>query len=123
MIHTYKTERRIFWIGGCLIGIGSIGIGLAFGLRHGASFLTGGVLSAVNMAVLRNIVDSALRRSKISKTRIVAGFFLRLILILLCLYAIIRFLFWGIIAATAGFAAFNCSIFIEGLLEAFKRPG
>jgi hypothetical protein len=32
----------------------------------------------------------------------------------------IRFLFLGIIAAVAGFALFNCSIFVEGIREALK---
>jgi hypothetical protein len=41
-------------------------------------------------------------------------------LIPLCLYAIIRLFFFGIIAAIAGFAVFSSCILIEGLLEAFK---
>jgi hypothetical protein len=32
----------------------------------------------------------------------------------------IRFLFLSIPAAVAGFALFNCSIFVEGILEALK---
>jgi len=31
----------------------------------------------------------------------------------------IRFLFVDVIAAVAGFAVFICSVFIEGILEAF----
>ena len=61
-----------------------------------------------------------LNDQKSSKRRILAGYFLRLLLIPLCLYAMIRFLFLGVLAAVAGFAVFNCSIFVEGVLEAFK---
>jgi hypothetical protein len=121
MIRTDNIEFRIFWVGGCLVGIGAILTGLIFGFRQGASFLAGGLLAAANLAMLRHTVNSALlRRSGKSSFRIVAGHILRLVLIPLCLYAMMRFLFFGIIAATAGFAAFSCSIFLEGIFEAFK---
>lgn len=56
---------------------------------------------------------------KRSKIQVLAGFFLRLLLIPLCLYVMIRFLFLDILAAVAGFAVFVCSVFVEGVLEAF----
>jgi len=100
---------------------GSILAWLIFGARDGVSFCAGGLLAAVSMAWLRHtvsvIVFADRRRSA---TRVVGGFVLRLLLIPLCLYVMIRFLFMGIIAAVAGFAVFNCSIFVEGLREAFK---
>jgi hypothetical protein len=92
-----------------------------FGVRLGASFLMGGVLAGVSMAWLRHTVNSMVfhdRRRSI--TRVIGGFILRLMLIPLCLYAMIRFLYVGIIAAVGGFAVFNCSIFVEGLHEALK---
>lgn len=107
-------------MGACLVGIGSILTSLAFGFRYGASFLAGGMLAAVNMAMLRSTINYALRRSRISKFRITAGYIVRLLLIPLCLYAIMRLFFFGIIAATAGFATFSCGIFVEGVFEAFK---
>jgi hypothetical protein len=51
--------------------------------------------------------------------RVLAGFICRLLLIPLCLYAMMRFLFLDVIAAVAGFALFVCSVFVEGILEAF----
>ncbi len=107
-------------IGASLVGLGSILTILAFGLRYGVSFLAGGLLAAINLSMLRSTINYALRRSRISKIRITAGYILRLLLIPLCLYAIMRLFFFGIIAATAGFAVFSCGIFIEGVFEAFK---
>jgi len=121
VIRAGEVESRIFWLGGCLVGTGAVLAGLVFGFRNGLSFLAGGLLSAANLAVLRHTVNTALlRRSGNSGFRIVASYILRLVLIPLCLYAMMRFFFWGIIAATAGFAAFSCGIFLEGIFEAFK---
>ena len=91
-----------------------------FGARLGASFLMGGVLAGISMAWLRHTVNSiVLYDRRRSVTRVVGGFILRLMLIPLCLYAMIRFLYVGVIAAVAGFAVFVCSVFVEGILEAF----
>ncbi len=114
-------ERRIFAIGSWLVAGGTLPIWLLLGWKDALSFLIGGTLAAVNMAMLRSAVGAAmLHDQKRSKRRILGGYFLRLLLIPLCLYAMIRFLFLGIIAAVGGFALFNCSIFIEGILEARK---
>jgi hypothetical protein len=113
-------ESRSFWLGACLVCIGSILAGFIFGLPYGSSFLAGGLLSAANMAMLRHSINTALQGSKRSKFRMAATFILRLLLIPVCLYAIMRFFFLGVIAATAGFAAFSCGIFLEGVFEAFK---
>jgi hypothetical protein len=114
-----EVERRIFWIGAWLTGAGSLVTWFLFGFVNGISFLAGGVLAGVNLALLRVAVNAAiLYDPKRSKRRILAGYFLRLLLIPLCLYAMIRFLFLGVLAAVAGFALFNCSIFVEGVLEA-----
>ena len=123
MIRSWEFERRLFWIGGLLAAAGSIATGLMFGLKYGASFLAGGLLSALNMMLLIRAVNSALARSpRISDFRIALTYISRLLLIPLCLYAIMRLFFFGIIAATAGFAAFSCGIFVEGVFEAFKSP-
>ncbi len=121
MIGLNSIERRLLLIGGCLISIGSVVTGLIYGFQYGLSFLAGGVLSAVNLAWLRHTIHSALRRPERNKFRAVSGFILRLLLIPLCLYAIIRLLFMGIIAAIAGFAVFSSCILIEGVLEAFRK--
>ncbi len=114
-------ESRIFVIGACLVAGGSLLTLFLFGWRNGASFLAGGVLAGVNLWMLRLAVNAAVfYDSKRSRRRILAGYFLRLLLIPLFLYAMIRFLFLGVIAAVAGFAMFNCSIFIEGILEILK---
>jgi hypothetical protein len=113
-------ERRLLWIGGALVCLGSVFVSLIYGVHYGASFFVGGILSAANLAWLRHTIDSALWRADKGQFRVVAGFILRLMLIPLCLYAIIRLFFFGIIAAIAGFAVFSSCILVEGLLEAFK---
>jgi len=117
-------ERRIFLVGALLVVIGSIVACAGFSLVHGFSFLLGGLLSAVNLALLRHTVTSALmRRAKRSTIRILSGYFFRLLLIPLCLYAVIRLVSVSIIAAIAGFAVFNSGVLVEGVMEAFKsRP-
>ena len=122
MIRSGEFERRLFWIGGLLAAAGSIATGLMFGLKYGASFLAGGLLSALNMMLLIRAVNSALARSpRISDFRIALTYISRLLLIPLCLYAIMHFFFFGVIAATAGFVVFSGGILVEGIFEAFKR--
>ena len=91
-----------------------------FGGRIGLSFLAGGALAGGHIIWLRSTIGAVFARDpERSKIKILAGFFLRLLLIPLCLYVMIRFLFLDIIAAVAGFAVFVCSVFAEGVLEAF----
>ena len=121
MTRTPSIESRIFRLGGCLVAVGALGTALIFGVRSGASFLAGGLLSAANLAMLRHTVNAALLRGPgRSGFGVAASYLLRLVLIPLCLYAMMRLLSFGIIAATAGFAVFSCGIFLEGILEAFK---
>ena len=115
-------EKRIFHLGGWLIAAGAAVTWLCFGRISAISLLVGGVLASLNLVWLRQTVDaSLLRGQKTSKLRVLAGFTLRLLLIPLCLYAMIRFLFWSVPAAVAGFALFHCSIFLAAILEAFDR--
>jgi len=121
LISSGKFERRVFWIGGWLVAAGSLTTGLVFGWNYGASFLAGGLLSAINLRLLIRTVNSALARSsRISSIRIAAVYIFRLLLIPLCLYAIMHFFFFGIIAATAGFVVFSSGILLEGIFEAVK---
>src|SRR3974377_1207213 len=116
-----ELERRIFLIGTLLVAAGGLLAFFMFGWKNGASFLAGGAFAGANLWLLRLAVNAAVfYDSKRSKRRILAGYFLRLLLIPLCLYAMIRFLFLGVIAAVAGFAVFNCSIFVEGILAVLK---
>ena len=99
---------------------GSILAWALFGARAGLSFGAGAALAGGNLSWLRSsigaVVSGDLKRSRF---RVLGGFFLRLMLIPLCLYVMIRFLFLDIFAAMAGFAVFVGSVFIEGVLEAF----
>jgi hypothetical protein len=94
---------------------------LFFGLIQAVSFLAGGILAALNLLWLYRSVQAMFSRDpKQLRTRVLAGFLARLLLIPLCLYAMIRFLFLSLPAAVAGFAVFHCSVFIEGIIEAFE---
>jgi MFS family permease len=117
-------ERRIFIIGAWLVLGGTLLALILFGWRYGFGFLAGGALAALSLAWLRKSVDALLfKPRRKAETRAVVGFILRLLLIPMGLYAIIRFLYGGIIAAVAGFAIFNFSVFIEGVYEALKSSG
>ncbi|MBN1571373.1 MAG: ATP synthase subunit I [Acidobacteria bacterium] len=121
MISSTKFERRAFWIGGWLVAFGSLAAGMIFGWKFGTSFLAGGLLSAINLRLLIRTVNGALAGSnKVHGVRIAATYILRLLLIPICLYAIMHFFFFGIIAATAGFVVFSSGILIEGIFEGFK---
>jgi hypothetical protein len=113
-------EARLLWISFYLIVGGSLICWAVWGQGIALAFGAGGALAGINLIWLRNAVSGVFFSDpKTSKRRILAGFILRLVLIPLCLYAMIRFLFFSPLAVVAGFAACNCSILIEGILEAF----
>ncbi len=114
-------ERRLFRIGYCLIAAGTAAIWVFFDLRAGLSFAAGGLLAAANLAWLRRTASAVMfENQKRSKRSVLTGYFFRLVLIPLTLYAMIRFLFLSVPAVVAGFAAFHFSVLIEGILEAFR---
>ncbi len=111
-------EIRLLHIGIWLAVAGSILTWLLFDLLHALSFLGGGLLAGLSLSWLRAVLNPVfLQDRKAPKWRILAGFLLRLLLIPLCLYAMIRFLFFSVPAAVAGFAVTHCSILVEGILE------
>jgi len=120
MISSEVFESRSFRIGTILVCLGTILTWLILGLPYGLSFFAGGLLSALNLSMLKHSINSALSRSANPKFRTVGAYILRLLLIPLCLYAIMRLFFWGVIAAVAGFAVFGCGIFLEAVLEIFR---
>ena len=113
-------ESRTFRMGAILVLAGTIGTSLGAGFPYGICFLAGGSLAAINIVMLRNSINAALSRSSNPKFRTVGSYILRLLLIPICLYAIMRLFFFGVIAAIAGFAVFGCGIFLEAVLEVFK---
>jgi len=120
MISSEVFESRSFRIGTILVCLGTILTWLILGLPYGLSFFASGLLSALNLSMLKHSINSALSRSANPKFRTVGAYILRLLLIPLCLYAIMRLFFWGVIAAVAGFAAFGCGLFVEGVWEIIK---
>jgi hypothetical protein len=119
-----RIERRLAWIGVALVLTGTLVTALRFGILTGVSFFAGGALAAGNLSWLRQTVTGIVFSDpQRSKRRLLLGYIMRLMLIPLILYAMIRFLSVSIPAAVAGFAVFNCSVFVEGVLEAFGyRP-
>ena len=115
-------ERRLFLIGAALVACGTVVAAATLGWRTAFSIAGGGLLGGGGLLWLRRSVAGIFFHDlKRSKSRIITGFLLRLLLIPLGLYVMIRFLFLGAAATVAGFAAFYCSILIEGILEAFGK--
>jgi hypothetical protein len=113
-------ERRMVRLGLWLSLGGWLLVMVCFGVRSGLSFAAGAALGGANISWLRSSISAVFAGDlKRSKSQVLAGIFLRLLLIPLGLYVMIRFLFLDILAAVAGFAVFLCSVFIEGVLEAF----
>jgi len=118
-------RRRILWLGSGLVVLAALLVTLVIGLRTGLSLAAGGVLGAANVAWVGGTAEGLrLAEAERSRTRVLGGYLVRLVLILLALYATIRLHFLSAPAAVAGFAVFYCSIFVEGVLEAlatFRR--
>jgi hypothetical protein len=114
-------ERRLFRTGTWLIAAGAVVTFVFFGAVRGFSFIAGGLLALLSLAWLRQTVGVIVftERGR-SVSRVIAGYLLRLVLIPLSFYAMVKFLSLSIVAAVAGFAVFNASILAEGLYEALK---
>jgi len=122
MTPTSALEKRVFYIGACLVLGGAALVWMLFGFRSGVSFLAGGLLAGLNLAWLRQWIGSMLRRDlRRSQARILVSFFLRLMLIPLSLYAMMRLLFLGVAPLMAGFALFHFGVLIEAILEALGK--
>jgi hypothetical protein len=116
-----RIEFRLFWMGGALVAAGTVLSSALLGWTRGVSFLAGGMLAALSLAWLwQGIKSLILHDRKSSRRHILAGFLLRLLLIPLALYVMIRLPFLSAPAAVVGFAVFHCSLFVEGIMEAFS---
>jgi hypothetical protein len=115
-------ERRLFRIGLILTGVASAISWIWAGFGGTVSCLAGGALAAVSMHWLSRTVSAAVSpRPKASKRAVLLGYVLRLMLIPLCLYAMLRLHFFSIPVVVGGFAAFTFAALIEGILEAAGR--
>jgi F0F1-type ATP synthase assembly protein I len=115
-------ERRLLLVGACLLLLGGATILTIWDLNRTLSFVGGGLLGGLSLTWLRKGLGAIFSEDrKTAKRRVLAGFLLRLLLIPLCLYAMIRFLFLSVPAAVAGFAVLHFSVFIEGIREAFSN--
>ncbi len=115
-----KLEQRLFRLNCGIALAGCLLVWMFSGMRAGLSFAAGAALGGGNLSWLRTTLAAVFSGDlKRAKSKVLGGFFLRLLLIPLCLYVMIRFLFLDILAAVAGFAVFICSVFVEGVLEAF----
>ncbi len=114
-------ERRLLIISSWLLITGGLLILTFFGLSRSISFVAGGVLGGLSLSWLRRGLGAIFSEDqKASKRRILGGFLLRVLLIPLCLYVMIRFLFLSVPAAVAVFAVLHFSVLIEGIHEAFS---
>ncbi len=79
-------EKRLLRISALLVVSGTALVWTAWGKVAACSFVAGGLLAAVNLFWLHHTVRSIMFSDrKRSKTRVLAGFFGRLLLIPLCL--------------------------------------
>ncbi len=117
-------ERRLFRIGLILTAAAAVAGFIWSGLEAAVSCTVGGALAAVSMYWLSRTVSAVVApRPEASKRSVLLGYVLRLMLIPLCLYAMLRLHFLSIPAVVGGFAAFTFAALIEGILEAAgKRP-
>jgi hypothetical protein len=112
-------EHRLLRIGGLLNATVSAGAWVWFGPEAALSCVVGGVLAAISMHWLGRTVSAVVAPHPTgSKRAVLLGYLLRLVLIPLCLYAMLRLHFLAILAVVAGFAAFIFALLIEGILEA-----
>ena len=115
-------ERRLFRIGLILTATASLVAFLWSGLAAAVSCIAGGALAAVSMHWLNRTVSAVVSpHPRASKRSVLLGYVLRLMLIPLCLYAMLRLHFLSIPAVVGGFAAFTFAALIEGILEAAGR--
>ena len=115
-------ERRLFRIGLLLTAVASVVCWFWSGLEAAVSCMVGGALAAISMHWLSRTVSAAVApHPKASKRAVLLGYALRLMLIPLCLYAMLRLHFLSIPAVVGGFAAFTFAALIEGILEATGR--
>ena len=113
-------ERRLVWLSLGLAAAGSLAAWVCFGAREGLSFAGGAVVGGGELLWLRSSIGRMFVRSAASSSLpVLAGYFLRLLLIPVSLYVMIRFLFVDVIAAVTGMMVLTGSVLIEGVLEAF----
>ena len=113
-------ERRLLRLDLGLTAAGGLAFLWIWGWHTALSFAAGSLLAGANLAWQRSSIAAIVTPGAgPARTRILAGFFLRLLLIPLGLYAMIRFLFLDILAAVAGFAVLVGCVLLEGVLEAF----
>ena len=117
---TTGLERRLFRLNVGLAVAGTLLTWVCFDKRAALSFVAGAVVAGLSNLWLRSTINAIFSgKLKGSQLPVLAGFLLRLMLIPLCLYVMIRFLFLVVLAAVAGFAVLVCSVLVEGVLEAF----
>jgi len=115
----HPIERRLFRIGLILTAAASAGVFIWSGLAAAVSCAVGGALAAASMHWLSRTISAVVApHPKASKRSVLLGYVLRLMLIPICLYAMLRLHFFSIPAVVGGFAAFTFAALIEGILEA-----
>jgi hypothetical protein len=113
-------ERRLVWLSLGLSAAGSLAAWACFGAREGLSFAGGAAVGGGELLWLRSSIGKLFVRGPRSSTLpVLAGYFLRLLLIPLSLYVMIRFLIVDVIAAVIGMMVLIGSVLVEGVLEAF----
>jgi hypothetical protein len=92
------------------------------GWGFAVSVLLGGLLADINFTLMKEAVDKILTGLQdFSSRRLIIGFLLRIVLILLGLFAMIHFSFFRLLGALLGASIFVLSGFIEATIVLFRR--
>lgn len=106
--------RRVSWIILALALTGSSAIALAKGARIGLAFLIGAVISYASFWGWRQVVDAI---TPTSRKRSSIPFVLRILLLLVLAYAIIRFLRLNVAAVASGLFVSAAAVLLELVFE------
>ncbi len=102
-----------------MTGLAGVFFGTIGGFHAGLSCVIGGALGAISLGWLSRTIGMVLAPQGTPPIpRFLASYVLRLMLIPLALYAMLRLRFFSLPAAVAGLAAFYMAVLVEGIRQA-----
>jgi hypothetical protein len=116
-----QSIRRAGWV---ISAVGVLTIAVMWGFEMAVYFLLGALLSTLNSWWLQAALDGLLRLApRDARSRGLRRFFLRLGLIMICLYVTIRASFMGALACVGGLSVHILGAMAVGVRLAFRTVG